>query len=43
LRDAEAAEAERLLDAGKTVVSIGWGDGGKTIEHQAGPEASSKD
>jgi hypothetical protein len=24
-RDAEAAEAERLLDEGKTVVAIGWG------------------
>jgi hypothetical protein len=43
LRDAEAAEAERLLDAGKTVVSIGWGDGGKTIEHEGSPEPSNKD
>ena len=42
-RDAKRAEAERLRDEGKTLVSIGWGDGGKTIEHQAGPEASSKD
>ena len=42
-RDAEAAERERLRDEGKTVVSIGWGDGGKTIEHEAGPEPSNKD
>jgi hypothetical protein len=42
-RDAEAAEAERLRDEGKQVVSIGWGDGGKTIEHEAGPEPSHKD
>ena len=28
-RDAEAAEAERLRDEGKHVVSLGWGDGGK--------------
>ena len=41
-RDAEAAEAERLRDEGKPVVSIGWGDGGKTIEHEAGPELSNK-
>ena len=44
-RDAEAAEAERLLDEGKTVISIGWRspDDGKTIEHEAGPEDSNKD
>ena len=42
-RDAAAAEAERLRDAGKPVVSIGWGDGGKTIEHEASPEPSNKD
>jgi hypothetical protein len=45
-RDAEAAEAERLLDEGKNGVSIGWGDptdGDKTIEHEVGREASSKD
>jgi hypothetical protein len=42
-RDAEAAERERLLDEGKPVVSIGWGDGGKTIEHEANPEPSNKD
>ena len=44
-RDAEAAEAERLRDEGKHVVSIGWVDpaGGKTIDHEAGPEPSSKD
>ena len=42
-RDAEAAEAERLRDAGKPVVSIGWGDGGKLIEHEASPEPSNKD
>jgi hypothetical protein len=39
-RDAQCAEAERLRDAVKPVVSIGWGDGGKTIEHETGPEAS---
>jgi hypothetical protein len=42
-RYAEAAEAERLRDAGKQVASIGWGDGGKTIEHEADPEPSNKD
>jgi hypothetical protein len=42
-RDAERAEAERLRDEGKPVVSIGWGDGGKTIEHEPGPEPSNKD
>jgi hypothetical protein len=42
-RDAEAAEAERLCDEGKPVVSIGWDDGGKTIGHEASPEPSSKD
>jgi len=42
-RDAERAEAERLRDEGKPVVGIGWGDGGKTIEHEAGPEPSNKD
>jgi hypothetical protein len=42
-RDAERAEAERLRDEGKQVIAIGWGDDGKTIEHEAGPEPSSKD
>jgi hypothetical protein len=42
-RDAEAAEAEPLRDEGKSVVSIGWGDGDKTIEHAACPEPSNKD
>jgi hypothetical protein len=42
-RDAERAEAERLRDEGKSVVSIGWGDGDKTIEHAACPEPSNKD
>jgi hypothetical protein len=42
-RDAEAAEAERLRDEGKTVTSIGWGDDGKLIEHEAGPEPSNKE
>jgi hypothetical protein len=44
-RDAETAERERLLDEGKHVASTGWGDpeGGKTIDHEAGPEPSSKD
>jgi hypothetical protein len=43
--DAEAAEAERLLDEGKTVISIGWGgpEAEKTIEHEASPEPSNKD
>jgi hypothetical protein len=40
-RDVEAAE--RLRDEEKHVVSIGWGDGGKTIEHEADPESSNKD
>jgi hypothetical protein len=44
-RDAEAARRERLRDAGKPVVSIGWGDGGsdKTIEHEPNPRPSSED
>jgi hypothetical protein len=44
-RDAEAAEAERLRDGRNHVASIEWGDtnGGKTIEHVASPEPSSKD
>ena len=44
-RDAEAAEAERLREEGKPVVSIGWGDGGsdKTIEHEPNPRPSSED
>jgi hypothetical protein len=41
-RDAERAEAERLLYEGKPVISIGWGDGGKIIEQDAGPEPSNK-
>jgi hypothetical protein len=42
-RDAEAAEAERLLDEGKQALSISWDDDGKTIEHETTPEPSSKD
>jgi hypothetical protein len=44
-RDAERAEAERLRNAGKPVVSIGGGDGGsdKTIEHEPNPRPSSED
>ena len=42
-RDAEAAQIERLRDAGTPVVGIGWGDGGKTIEHEANQEPSSTD
>lgn len=44
-RDTEAAEAERLREEGKPVVSIGWGDGGsdKTIEHEPNPRPSSED
>jgi hypothetical protein len=42
-RDAEAAEAERLRDEGKHMVSIGRGDGGKTIEHEASPAHSNKE
>jgi hypothetical protein len=42
-RDAERAEAERLRDEGKDVVTIGWGDGGKTIEHEANPQLLNKD
>ena len=41
-RDAEAAERERLRE-GKRVASNGWGDGAKTIDHEAGPELSNKD
>ena len=38
-RDAEAAEAERLREEGKQVISIGWGspDDDKTIEHEGQP------
>ena len=43
LRDAEAAGAERPRGDGKPVVSIGWGDGDKTIEHAACPEPGNKD
>jgi hypothetical protein len=43
LHDAEAAERERLGGAGKHVVSIGLGDGGKNIDHEADPEPSNKD
>jgi hypothetical protein len=39
---AAAAKAERLRDEGKTVISIGWDDGGKTID-QVSPEPSNKD
>ena len=42
-RDAEAVEAERLRDAGEHVASIGWGDGGKTVDHEASPQPSNKD
>jgi hypothetical protein len=42
-RDAETAVAERLREEGETAVAIGWGDGGRTIEHEAGPEPSNKD
>ena len=42
-RDAERAERDRLRDEGKTVVAIGWGDGGETIEHKTGPVPSNKD
>jgi hypothetical protein len=44
-RDAEAAEADRLREEGKPVVSVGWGDGGgdKTIEHEPNPRPSSED
>jgi hypothetical protein len=42
-RDAERAEAERLRDEGKPVVSIAWGRDGKFIEHEARPELSNKD
>ena len=44
-RDADTAKAEQLLDEGKPVVSIGWGDGGsdKTIEHEPNPRPSSED
>src|ERR1700733_8238276 len=42
-RDAERAEAERLRDEGKQVVSIGGGDGGKTIEHEVIPRLVDQD
>jgi hypothetical protein len=41
-RDAERAEAERHRDEGKNMVSIGWGEGGKIIEHEAGPKHLNK-
>jgi hypothetical protein len=41
-RDAEAAERERAREAEKPVVRIGWGDGGKLIEHEPSPEPSNK-
>ena len=43
-RDAERAEAERLTDEGKDVVTIGWGDpnDGKTIEHDCGPSLQTR-
>jgi hypothetical protein len=41
-KDAAAAEAERLSEEGKQV-SIGWGDGGRTIEHGPTAELSNKD
>jgi hypothetical protein len=43
-REAEEAEVERLREGGNEVVSIGWSSpgGSKTIEHEAGPEPSSK-
>ena len=42
-RDAEAVGAEQLRDEGKHVVSIGRGDGGKLIQHEAGSELSKND
>jgi hypothetical protein len=42
-RDAEAAEAERVHDEGKHMVSIGWGGDGRTIEHDTSPEPPNKD
>ena len=44
-RDAERAEAERLREETKTVVTIGWGDphDGKTIDHEVDPKPSDKD
>jgi len=42
-REAERAEAERLLNEGKDVVTIGWGDDRKIIEHGAGRKPSDKD
>ena len=42
-REAAEAEADRLRNAGMAVVSIGWSDGGKLIEHEAGSELSNKD
>jgi hypothetical protein len=35
--------ARRGFDEGKHVVTIGWGDDGKTIDHEVGAELSSKD
>ena len=47
-RDAERAEAERLCEEGKHLVSIGWGDpdgdkrqDGPIVEHE--PQSSNKD
>jgi hypothetical protein len=41
-RDAKRAEADRLRDEGEQVVSSGWGDEGKLIEHETGPTPSNK-
>ena len=45
--DAERAEAERLLDEGEHVVSIGWAnsddDNNKTVEHGADLKPPDKD
>ena len=42
-RDAEAAEAERLRDEGKHLVSTGWGERQHDHRHEASPEPSNKD
>ena len=42
-KDAEQAEIERQRDEGKRVISIGWDDDGKPIEHEAKPNRPDKD
>jgi hypothetical protein len=40
--DDDRCDAERAETGGNHVVSIGWGDGGKTIEHEPNREPWNK-